>query len=239
MDATGPKYSALGAEPCFPRKYGRSERQEFVLTETLEILNRMSASPLNIVFLISGGGRTMLNVAGLIGQGKLPARISLVIGSNSSASGLAKAGELGIATAVIRPKDFASVQAFSEAVWERIRGRKADLVCMGGFLSYLLIPPDFANRVMNIHPSLLPAFGGRGMYGHHVHEAVIAAGARESGCTVHFVDNEYDHGPVVLQRRCAVLEGDTPESLAARVFEEELLAYPEAIRMFAAERALG
>src|SRR5262249_13978637 len=112
----------------------------------------------------------------------------------------------------------------------------AGLVCMAGFLQLVQIPDDFAGRVMNIHPALIPAFCGKGFHGRHVHEAVLASGVRGSGCTVHFADNEYDHGPIILQRVVPVLDDDTPEGLAARVFEEECEAYPEAIRLFAEDR---
>jgi folate-dependent phosphoribosylglycinamide formyltransferase PurN len=104
---------------------------------------------------------------------------------------------------------------------------------MAGFLQLLRIPDDFAGRVLNIHPALLPAFGGQGMYGRRVHKAVLAAGVKESGCTVHVADNEYDHGPIVLQRTVEVRPDDTPEALADRVFAAECEAYPEAIRLFA------
>src|SRR5262245_7485954 len=107
---------------------------------------------------------------------------------------------------------------------------------MGGFLKLWTIPERWRGRVMNIHPALLPSFGGKGMHGRHVHEAVLAAGCKVSGCTVHFVDATYDTGPIILQRTCPVLEDDTLESLAGRVFEEEKLAYPEAIRLFAEGR---
>ena len=104
---------------------------------------------------------------------------------------------------------------------------------MGGFLKHVLIPPDFTNRVVNIHPALIPAFSGKGFFGHHVHHAVLAYGVKVSGCTVHFVDNEYDHGPILLQRVVPVEENDTPESLAKRVFDAECEAYPEALRLLA------
>jgi phosphoribosylglycinamide formyltransferase 1 len=107
------------------------------------------------------------------------------------------------------------------------------LALMAGFLSLWEIPQDWRGRVMNIHPALLPKFGGQGMHGEHVHAAVLAAGEKESGCTVHFADNTYDTGPIIVQRRVPVLPGDTPDTLAARVFEQECLAYPEAIRMYA------
>jgi phosphoribosylglycinamide formyltransferase-1 len=104
---------------------------------------------------------------------------------------------------------------------------------MGGFLTHVLIPADFENRVLNIHPALIPAFCGKGFYGSHVHEAVLEYGAKISGCTVHFVDNEYDHGPIILQKVVPVLDDDTPESLATRVFQAECEAYPEALRQLA------
>jgi folate-dependent phosphoribosylglycinamide formyltransferase PurN len=119
---------------------------------------------------------------------------------------------------------------------KRLDERKVDLVCMAGFLSYWIIPERYLGRVMNIHPALLPAFGGEGMYGHHVHEAVLARGCKVSGCTVHFVNNRYDDGPIVLQRAVPVRAEDAPDDLAARVFEQECIAYPEAIRLFAEGR---
>jgi phosphoribosylglycinamide formyltransferase-1 len=110
------------------------------------------------------------------------------------------------------------------------------LVCLAGFLQLISIPEDFQGRVMNIHPALIPAFCGKGFYGHHVHEAVLAYGVKITGCTVHFCDNQYDHGPIILQRAVPVLDDDTPDSLAARVFQQECEAYPEAIRLFAEGR---
>jgi phosphoribosylglycinamide formyltransferase 1 len=117
-----------------------------------------------------------------------------------------------------------------------VRRSGADLVVLGGFLKRIVIPPDFTNRVTNIHPGLIPAFCGDGMYGHHVHEAVIAYGAKVSGCTVHFADNQYDHGPVILQKAVPVLDDDTPDTLAARVFQAECEAYPQALQWIAAGR---
>jgi folate-dependent phosphoribosylglycinamide formyltransferase PurN len=113
---------------------------------------------------------------------------------------------------------------------------RVDLVCLAGFLSYWIIPDRYVGRVMNIHPALLPAFGGQGMYGHHVHEAVLARGCKVSGCTVHFVNNNYDEGPIILQRSVPAYAEDTADDLAARVFVEECIAYPEAIRLFAEGR---
>ena len=129
-----------------------------------------------------------------------------------------------------------SAEEYGQAIFDVCRQRRADLVVMGGFLKFVPIPPDFDNRVMNIHPALIPAFCGAGYYGHRVHEAVLDYGAKVSGCTVHFVDNQYDHGPIILQRVVPVADDDTPDTLAARVFAAECEAYPEAIRLFAAGR---
>lgn len=185
--------------------------------------------------LISGGGTTLTNLLASIRDGRLAAEVSIVIASRDC-PGVDKAREAGLPCEVLPRRSFSSTAAFSDAVFERLRSAQVDLVTLGGFLSLLTIPPDFEQRVMNIHPALLPAFGGKGMHGRHVHEAVLARGCKVSGCTVHFADNEYDHGPIVLQKCVPVHDDDTPETLAARVFEAECAAYPEAIRLFAAGR---
>lgn len=191
--------------------------------------------PIRLAVLISGGGRTMLNIAQEIGLGRLPAEIGLVIASRADAAGIERARSMGLEVHVVPRKQFADTTAFSDAVWSLIRPANVDLVCLAGFLSMLHVPTDFLGRVMNIHPALLPKFGGHGMYGHHVHEAVLAAGEIESGCTVHLCDNEYDNGPILLQQKCPVLPTDTPDTLAARVFEQECIAYPKAILKWAQE----
>lgn len=198
----------------------------------------VASKPLPIAVLLSGGGTSMVNLADRIAAGQLCAEIKLVIASNdtSAAKGIERAETLGLPCQVIRRKDHADTASFSESIFAQVRDAGCGLVCMAGFLSLLVIPEDFAGRVMNIHPSLLPAFGGQGMHGRHVHEAVLAAGETVSGCTVHFADNTYDTGPIVLQRSCPVLPGDDAEALAARVFEQECVAYPEAIAAFAKGR---
>jgi phosphoribosylglycinamide formyltransferase-1 len=196
----------------------------------------MNALPLPIAVLISGGGTTLRNLIVQQREGKLPVDIRLVISSNPNAAGLNFAAEAGIPAKVVERKSCESAAAFSEAIFGPCREAGVKLVVMGGFLKHALIPADFENRVVNIHPSLIPAFCGKGMYGQKVHEAVLAAGVAESGCTVHFVDNQYDHGPPILQKRVAVLPGDTPQLLAARIFQAECEALPAAIRLFAAGR---
>jgi phosphoribosylglycinamide formyltransferase-1 len=190
-------------------------------------------SPLRITVLISGGGTTLRNLISKIREGKLNAEIRLVVSSNPAAKGLKFAQEAGIKTLVVEKKKELSPDAYSEATFGPCRAAGAEVVVMGGFLKHVLIPPDFENRVVNIHPGLIPAFCGKGMFGHHVHEAVLAAGVPTSGCTVHFVDNIYDHGPVILQRTVPVLPGDTPETLAARVFDAECIALPETLNLIA------
>lgn len=189
-----------------------------------------------IAVLISGGGTTLRNLIERIAAGRLPVEIALVVSSSPTAGGLRFAAEAGIPHAVIERKDFADQDSFSRAIFDRCRAAKVDLVVMGGFLKRVTVPDDFAARVVNIHPALVPAFCGEGFYGRRVHKAVLDYGAKLSGCTVHFADNQYDHGPVILQRAVPVLDDDTPESLAARVFEAECEAYPEAIRLIAAGR---
>lgn len=201
-------------------------------TETNTIKDR----PARLGVLLSGGGTTMVNLANVIARGELDAQIACVIASNTEAKGIERARSLGLGVEIITRKSHKSPAAFSDVIFARLRDAKVDIVCLAGFLCLLVIPDDFIGRVINIHPSLLPSFGGKGMYGHHVHEAVIAAGCKVSGCTVHLCDNTYDTGPILVQRCCPVLENDTPATLAARVFEQECIAYPEAIRLVAAGR---
>ncbi|MFQ5506724.1 MAG: phosphoribosylglycinamide formyltransferase [Planctomycetota bacterium] len=190
----------------------------------------MGTRSARLAVLLSGSGRSLENLAEVIAASELEARIELVISSRRKAYALVRAERLGLESLVLRPRDFESALAYSEAVFAEIRSREIDLVCLMGFLTLLLVPEGFEKRVLNIHPALLPEFGGKGMYGERVHRAVLAAGRGVSGCTVHLCDNEYDHGPILLRRECPVLPDDSPDSLAARVFEEEKIAYPEALR---------
>lgn len=189
-----------------------------------------------IAVMMSGSGTTLQNLIDRIADGSLPARIVQVISSKPGTKGIERAQAAGLPVEVISRRQFDSVEPFSAANFDWCRRAGAELVCLAGYLQLLHVPADFTHRVINIHPSLLPAFGGRGMYGHHVHEAVLKYGAKVSGCTVHFADNEYDHGPVIAQRAVTVHESDSPEALAARVFEAECFAYPEAIRAIAEGR---
>jgi phosphoribosylglycinamide formyltransferase-1 len=192
---------------------------------------------LHLGVLISGSGRTLQNFVELIGRGELDARIAVVISSLAKVKGVERARAAGLPVEVIRVKDHPDVGEFSGLIVEALERRGVQLACQAGWTAYWRIPDRWMGRVMNIHPALLPKYGGKGFYGHHVHEAVLAAGEKESGCTVHFANNEYDAGPIILQRKVPVLPGDTADALADRVFEQELVAYPEAIRLFAAGKA--
>ena len=186
-------------------------------------------SKARLAILISGSGSTLQNLAQHILDGKLSASIAGVISSRPDVYGLIRAENLHLPHEVVNRRTFPDTASFSDAIFSQIRQYDADLVIMAGFLSLLRIPPLFENRVLNIHPALLPKYGGRGMHGLKVHQAVIDAGECISGCTVHYADNQYDHGPILLQRTCPVLPDDTAEKLAARVFQQECIAYPDAI----------
>ncbi len=160
----------------------------------------------------------------------------VVVSSRSKAFGLERARKRGVTAETVSKKQYSSVEAFSEAVFKVLRPHQPDLVCLAGFMSLLKIPDDFENRILNIHPSLLPSFGGKGFYGDHVHKAVVEQGCKISGCTVHFVNNEYDQGPIVAQRAVPVEEDDDSESLGERVREAERILYPEVIRLYAQGR---
>jgi phosphoribosylglycinamide formyltransferase-1 len=194
------------------------------------------ASPIRCAILLSGGGTTLQNLLDRSADGRLAAKIVLVVSSKADAFGLERARQAGVPTLVVNRKEAGSLGEFSQRIFAACRDARVDLVCLAGFLQLIKLPDDFVGRVINIHPALVPAFSGKGFYGHHVHEAVLASGAKITGCTVHFVDNEYDHGPIILQRPVPVLDDDTPQSLATRVFAQECEAYPEAIALFAAGR---
>lgn len=186
--------------------------------------------PLPIAVLISGGGTTLRNLIQKQSENQIDVDFRLVVSSRSDAAGLQIAASASIPTTVVRKISSESGQEHSARVFDPIRALGVQYVIMGGYLQHVLIPDDFENRVINIHPSLIPAFCGKGMYGLRVHQAAIDFGVRVSGCTVHFVDNQYDHGPIILQKTCEVLKDDTAESLQQRVFALECEALPEAIR---------
>ncbi len=194
---------------------------------------------LNIAVFASGKGSNFQAILDAIKAGEIPnARIALVISNNSNAGALEIARNNRIPVLHMSRQQFGSDESFTIALLQTLKDSKINFVALAGYMKMLdsSIIRQFKNRVVNIHPALLPKFGGKGMYGIHVHEAVIANKERVSGATVHLVDEEYDRGPIVLQRQVEVATNDTPESLAAKVLEIEHQLYPEAIRLFAEGR---
>jgi phosphoribosylglycinamide formyltransferase-1 len=191
------------------------------------------ANPIRISVLISGGGTTLLNLLEKKSAGQLNANVVKVISNNPQAAGLKFANSESIETAIVSHREHRELVKFSELIFDECRAVQTDLVVMGGFLRRVAIPADFVNRVINIHPSLIPAFCGKGHYGSRVHQAVIDYGCKISGCTAHFVDDDYDHGPIIAQRTVPVFADDTSDELAKRVFEQECEIYPDVINWIA------
>lgn len=202
---------------------------------------------LRLAILLSGGGSTLHNLIKCREEGRLWADIGMVISSRSGVRGLEIAAAAGIPTHVVASAGYLNVSAregerihdwrrMSDDLSKLLLPGKFDLVCMAGFLCRYYIPDELLGRVINIHPSLIPMFCGQDMYGDRVHRAVVNAGVRVSGCTVHFADNNYDTGPIILQRACPVYSDDGPKDVQARVFLEECKAYPDAINLIADER---
>lgn len=192
-------------------------------------------SKLRVAVLLSGSGTSLENLFEHIDRG-LPAEVVLVLSSKADAFGLERARRRGIATAVVSRKELRDLDAFNDALHAELAKYEVDLVALLGFLSLFQSRGKYAGRTINVHPALIPAFCGEGLYGHRVHEAVLEKGAKISGATVHFTDDEYDHGPILLQEAVPVLESDTPDTLAARVQAAERRLVPEAIRLIAEGR---
>ena len=199
------------------------------------IVNRQS-SRLRLAVLLSGSGTTLENLLQKRQAGELAADVAVVVSSRAEAFGLERARKHNIPALSVPRRGHNGIEDFSKAIFEALIPYKPELVCLAGFMSLLKLPPSFTQRVVNVHPALLPSFGGKGFYGHKVHEAVLKYGCKVSGCTVHFVDNQYDHGPIIAQQAVPVLPGDTAESLAARVQEAERELYPRAIQLYAKGR---
>jgi phosphoribosylglycinamide formyltransferase-1 len=191
-----------------------------------------------VVALLSGAGRTLQNLIEVIGRGELDVEIVGVIASRGDVYGINVARDAGLPCRIILPRNFETRDAYSDAVYDAIARWNPDLVLMCGFLRQLNMPEAWAGRVLNIHPSLLPETrpyaGGKGMYGIRVHTAVLANGDMVSGATVHLVDAAYDNGPPLMRAEVPVLPNDTPDDLAARVFEQERVLFPAAISAYMA-----
>jgi phosphoribosylglycinamide formyltransferase-1 len=196
----------------------------------------MMTRTLDLAVLLSGSGRTLENLQTAIEAGRLSARIAVVISSKPEAYGLTRARQHGLDAFAVSRRQYDTLAAFNAAINELLERYTIDLVVLAGFLSLYRPPPALTGKVMNIHPALLPAFGGKGLYGARVHRAVLDAGVKVSGCTVHFADEQYDHGPIILQQAVPVEDDDTVDTLAARVFAAECKLYPQAIQLFAENR---
>ncbi|MBQ2849887.1 MAG: phosphoribosylglycinamide formyltransferase [Thermoguttaceae bacterium] len=195
------------------------------------------AKKLPLAVLISGTGRTLKNLIDKVEEGKLDVDIRLVVSSSDRAKGLQFAEQNNIPIAIVKSSEFQTKQEFSDAVFAACRAAKVEYVAMAGYLKLLAIPDDFTNKVLNIHPSLIPSFCGENYYGRRVHDAALRRGVKVSGATVHFVDNEYDHGPILLQKTVPVYDADTVDTLSDRVLREaEFVAYPEALQLLAQDR---
>lgn len=195
-----------------------------------------AATPLRVAVLLSGSGTSLENLCEQIDAGALPARVVCVIASKEKAFGLERARRRGIPAIAVPRREHPDPGAFNDRLHAELARFEVDLVALLGFLSPFEPRARFAGRALNVHPALIPAFCGKGFYGHRVHEAVLASGVKLTGATVHLVDDEYDHGPIVLQEAVAVLDDDTPDALAARVQQVERRLVPEAIRLFAEGR---
>jgi phosphoribosylglycinamide formyltransferase 1 len=193
---------------------------------------------MNIAVFASGRGSNFQALLSAIDAGLVPARIVLLISNRSDAGAMEIARARGIPAIHLSLKSFPSEEKFAEAMLHRLSEHHAELIALAGYLKKIpvLVVRAYHNRIVNIHPALLPAFGGAGMYGHYVHEAVIASGVKISGATVHLVDEEFDRGPIVMQETVTIDPEDTPESLAAKVLTIEHNIFPRALKAFAEGR---
>jgi phosphoribosylglycinamide formyltransferase-1 len=196
----------------------------------------MSTGPLRVAVLLSGSGTSLENLCEHIDAGRVPAQVVVVISSKESAYGLERARQRGIPAVAISRKRIGDAKAFNDSLHSELAKHDVDLVALLGFLSLFELRGVYEGKVINVHPALIPAFSGHGFYGRRVHEAVLEAGVKVSGATVHFTDDEYDNGPILLQQAVPVLETDTPDTLAARVIAAERRLVPEAVRLIAEGR---
>lgn len=195
-----------------------------------------AAPKLRVAVLLSGNGTTLQNILDNAAAGALDVEVVCVISSRADAYGLERARAANVPAIPVLRGQYSDHAAYSAALWSAIESHRPDLVVLAGFMSLIDVPARFAGRIMNVHPALIPAFCGKGMYGHHVHEAVIDRGVKLTGVTVHFVDDKYDHGPIILQEAVPVLDDDTPDAVAERVQAKERELYPRAIQYFAEGR---
>ncbi|HEY3297790.1 MAG TPA: phosphoribosylglycinamide formyltransferase [Armatimonadota bacterium] len=195
---------------------------------------------INIAVLVSGHGRgsNLQSIIDACKDGRIDGQVSVVIGVKGDAPAMDRARDNGIAAVEVGPKSFSSDEDYGRAILQVLSEHKVDLICLAGYMRILpsVVVSAFNSRIMNVHPALIPLFCGKGMFGEHVHKAAVDCGVKVSGCTVHFVDEEYDTGPIIIQKCVPVEEGDSAETLAKRVLVQEHKAYPEAIQLFAEGR---
>lgn len=181
-------------------------------------------------FLLSGSGSTYDNMMEKLQDLGTPAKMAVVISSRPDVYGVVRAKKSGVPVHIVEYKKYNNdIEEYSRAITKILEEYQVELVIMGGFMSFYQIPEKYIHRVMNVHPALIPAFCGKGMYGHKVHEAVYQSGVKVTGCTVHFVDNEYDHGPIIDQAPVEIIAGDTPDTIAEKVVDMERKIYPRAV----------
>jgi len=190
-----------------------------------------------LAFFISGTGGNALNLVRACREGRVPGEPVFGLASTAKAGGIPPLEAEGLPVAVVVRKDYDSDEAFSEACYRAAEAAGAEVICLCGWLKKLTVPARWEGRILNIHPGLLPQYGGPGMYGMHVHRAVVAAGERQSGATVHLVDGEYDHGRLLAQQRVELLPGDSPEDVQKRVYTAEMELFPRALATYLSERA--
>ncbi|NNE69736.1 MAG: phosphoribosylglycinamide formyltransferase [Rhodothermales bacterium] len=197
-----------------------------------------SAPSMQLAVFASGGGSNFQAMLDAIDAGRLNASVALCISNKESAGALERARDRGIATLVLDPKDFADSSEYDALLLESLEDHGVTFVALAGYLRQIpsAVVEAYRNRIVNIHPALLPSHGGPGMYGRHVHRAVLERGDRFSGATVHIVDEDYDTGPIVLQDTVPVQEDETAETLAARVLKIEHRLYPAALQLFSEDR---
>ncbi len=193
---------------------------------------------LKIGVLVSGSGTNLQSIIDKSESGYIPGSVELVISSKSGVYAIERAKNHNIPAYVVAPKNYSTKEDYEDKLIEILQSHNVDLVVLAGFIKVLSphFVQAFAGRIMNIHPSLIPAFCGEGFYGEKVHKAVLDYGVKITGVTVHFVDEGADTGPIILQRAVPVMDDDTVETLAARVLEEEHKIYPEAVKLFAEGR---
>jgi formyltetrahydrofolate-dependent phosphoribosylglycinamide formyltransferase len=186
--------------------------------------------------MVSGHGRgsNLQAIIDACADGRINGRVAVVVGVKDDVPAMDRAREQGIPAVEVRPKQFSTDEKYGSALLKVLSEYGAELICLAGYMR--ILPPEvvhtFQWRIMNTHAALIPSFCGKGMYGEHVHRAVLECGAKISGCTIHFVDEHYDTGPIIIQRAVEVKDDDTPDTLASRILPEEHSAYVEAVALF-------